>query len=189
VFTRLISAIFACLIAFQAQAATTAVTQSGAWTFTQASVAKSVSPISLFISTATTYAINDAVGGLQTVAAFDSTTKSGILGGLRFGLKGASQTPTLTAYVFNKNPTGTTCTNDAAFSLASADEPYIVGIYTVTMAVTQGTTKTNGEVEIARPMANADTSPTANLYVCIVTGTSLTTAANDLTMTLFVKRD
>lgn len=128
------------------------------------------------------YASGNAVGSLQTVQAFRSpATPTGIFNGLSLGWIGTETTP-LTFYIFDKNPTASTCTDKTAFSLAAADNTKLAfAPFTLTAAAPSvGTTSTFADFVYVRSVQNHDTPTTANLYICAVTGGTFTPAVGDL---------
>lgn len=142
---------------------------------------------------AASYVSGNAVGALATVAVFRTVAQpSGILDVVGVSWLGTETAP-LTFYIFNANPTGTTCADKAAFSLAAADIPKIlsIGPFTLTAAApTAGTTSTYAVSTFAPfSVKNKDGSPTVNLYVCAVASTTFTPAVGDLTYKLGIAQD
>ena len=142
--------------------------------------------------TATSYTSSKSLGGLYTVPVF------------RFHQDGARLqwasvrsssgiTPAVTIYVFNANPTGSTCTDTSSFVLVAADVPKLVYTASLTLAAPQGSTPTVGTTaqNLALSMSNADATPTKNAYVCIVVGSGGATPASttDLSFSLGVSPD
>ena len=148
-----------------------------------------MTPRSGNIGTAHTYTAGLAIGGLQTLTSFYNHTASGtqfyggILNGIQINLKGANQAAQFIVYVWEKNPTSSTCTDNTAFVSNSADWPYQVGPFSVTTAVPAvGTTMTSGFTPINMQLLNADSSQGFNLYYCVVANGSITLAAGDLNL-------
>lgn len=141
---------------------------------------------------AAAYASGNAVGALQSVAVFRTTAQpSGIINGLTLAWKGA-ETTALTFYVFDTNPTGSTCTDKSAFSLAAADIPkLILPPFTMTAAAPSvGTTSTSAMSTFsALSVNNKDGAATTNLYVCSVSGGTFTPAVGDLTYKIAIVQD
>ena len=141
--------------------------------------------------TASAYTANNAIGGLQTVSVFRTTTQpSGILNFISLASKGGL-TATEALYVFTKSP-ASTCTDKAAFVLSSADLPYLVGGTPITLspATTAGTTQTTAAASLNVSVSNQDSSPTTNLYVCAVTtGTPTPASTSDLIFSYSVLQD
>jgi len=92
------------LLRVDASNTTQSVSQSGTWNIGSEGIGSVVST-----ATATTYVANTSVGGLQTLSVFRTNGGGGTLGKIRVGLKGTSQTPNLVIYVWEANPTTTTC--------------------------------------------------------------------------------
>lgn len=130
------------------------------------------------------YVSGNAVGALQTVAMFRTVAQpSGILNGWFMGWNGTETTP-ITFYVFDTNPTASTCNDRSAFSLASADKSKLISIgpFTLTAAAPSvGTTSTFATASFsATSIKNQDSTPSINLYVCAVAGGTFTPAVGDL---------
>ena len=141
--------------------------------------------------TASAYSANNAIGGLQTVSLFRSTTQpSGVLGQIGIASKGGL-TATEAIYAFTKVPVST-CTDKAAFVLSSTDLPYLSPGFpvSVTPSTTAGTTQTTAYFAINEPVSNADTTATTNLYFCAVTtGTPTPASTTDLVFTYTLLQD
>ena len=140
---------------------------------------------------ASAYSASNAIGGLQTVAAFRTTAQpSGILNYVQVISHGGS-TQGITIYGWSKTPTGT-CTDKAAFVPQQADEPYALPGFPVvlTPAVTQGTTVSRASQSIVTSVNNQDTSPAVNLYFCAVVNGSVTPGSTtDLTFAYALVQD
>jgi hypothetical protein len=140
---------------------------------------------------ASSYVSTNAIGSLQTVPAFRSTGRpSGLLNGISLTWKG-TEVVAATFYVFDTLPTATTCTDKAVFSLGAADMPKLATApFVLTSAATLGSTLTSAfSVFTQYSIQNHDASPTVNLYVCIVSGTTFTPAVGDLSYKVKVLQD
>ena len=141
--------------------------------------------------TASAYTANNAIGGLQTVAAFRTVGQpSGILNFVGMASKGGI-TASEAIYVFTKSPSST-CTDHSAFALASADLPYLVPGFPITLtpAATAGTTQTITGQSVNTSVRNADSTLTTSLYVCAVTtGTPTPASTTDLVFTYTLLQD
>jgi hypothetical protein len=124
------------------------------------------------------YSSGNAMGGLQTVKFFRPPQYSGIFTSFQITSKGGS-TAAMTVYVFDTNPSSSTCTDKSAFSLANADisklamQPFVL----TPAVVGAGTTATTAQQVQVVSMINQDSTRTPNLYVCIVAGASVTPAS------------
>ncbi len=144
--------------------------------------------------TATTYAGNTSLGGLLTIPVFRglTTVKSGTLSKIRIGFRGANQVPSLKVYVWETDPVvsggATTCTNAAGF-VAGADRwDKLVDIYSIVPSISTTTLMTSGSVDMATAVVNQNA--TTNLYVCVVTESSLPiTATDQMTVNVRVAQD
>lgn len=137
------------------------------------------------------YSASNALGGLQTVQAFRSTLPaSGILNNFWLASKGGS-TVGVTVYIFDTNPTGSTCTDKTAFALASADVAKLAfAPFVLTPAAPQGATQTIAQQTLSTSVKNQDATTTTNLYVCLVANGSVTPASTtDLVFKIGVAQD
>lgn len=124
------------------------------------------------------YSSGNAIGGLQTIAFFRQNTQpSGILNNISVVSRGGSTTA-MTFYIFNANPSGSTCTDKSAFSLAAADVSKLIATIppVLTPAVVgAGTSATTASQQLPVSVKNGES--TVNLYVCVVVGGSVTPAS------------
>lgn len=123
------------------------------------------------------YASGNAMGGLQTIAFF-SITGTGIFDQFLITSKGGS-TIAMTLYIFDTNPTGSTCTDKSAFSLATADVSKLaMAPFVLTPAVVGvGVTTTLAQLSQIGSIGNHDSPQAPNLYICIVAGGTVTPAS------------
>jgi hypothetical protein len=136
--------------------------------------------------TASAYTANFAIGGLQIVPIFRLPGQpSAILNAIGVASKGGV-TASEAIYAFTRKPSST-CTDFAAFALNSADLPYLVPGFpvTITPASTAGTTQTIGAATgLNLTISNADVAVTTNVYFCAVTlGTPTPASTTDLIFT------
>lgn len=123
------------------------------------------------------YSSGNSLGGLQTVKLLRPPQYSGIFTSFQITSKGGATTA-MTIYIFDANPTSSTCTDKVAFSLNAADisklamQPFVL----TPAVVGAGTTATTAQQIQAVSMINQDTTRSPNLYVCIVAGGSVTPA-------------
>ncbi|SIO38592.1 hypothetical protein SAMN05443247_04697 [Bradyrhizobium erythrophlei] len=126
------------------------------------------------------YSSGNAIGGLQTVPFFRSAylSPSGVLDEVDLTSNCGSTIP-ITFYIFDTNPTATTCTDKSAFSLGAADVAKLaVQPFTLTPAATTGTSVASAQLVQATSVANQDTPAKGRvLYVCLVVGGSVTPAS------------
>lgn len=140
------------------------------------------------------YSSGNALGNLTTLSLFRTDANpGGIINSFAIQSKGGS-TPTITVYAFDANPTATTCTDKSAFSMGAADRPHLIGgaPFTLTLAtVGTGDTATYAiDQSMGLQVRNQDATPTANIYVCLVTGTAFTPAStSDITIKVGVSQN
>jgi len=123
------------------------------------------------------YASGNAIGGLQTISAFRTTGGTGILNNIAVWSKGGS-TVAMTLYIFNANPTASTCTDKTAFVLGAADIAKLIATTAPVLTpavVGAGTTATSASQQLPVNVINGDS--TVNLYVCAVVGGAVTPAS------------
>lgn len=123
------------------------------------------------------HAAGQSVGSLMTVPigrpSLFQSLNSGIVTNFMLVSPGGS-TGSYVVRIWQKNPVNTTCTDNSAFvSSATDDLNLITSPFSVTAsapAVTTGDSKTYGLVSgMTVDFKNADSPPTPNLYVCVVT--------------------
>ncbi len=131
------------------------------------------------------YTANYAIGGLQSVPMARTTSRpSLILNGIGIFSKGGI-TASEAVFAFTKSP-ASTCTDHAAFVLSSADAPYLIPGFPITLtpAATAGTTQTMAGTNVNTTVQNSDSPPTLNMYFCWVTiGTPTPPTSTDLIFT------
>lgn len=126
------------------------------------------------------------VGGFRSVTVADYYGQSGFVVNFRVASE-SGVTPTLTIYLFDSNPSASTCTDAGTFTLANADLDKLIVAPTqtaITLAAPTGATQTFGSVDFAPPRVTVaggkGTSGLKTIYYGIVTGTTFTPAANGL---------
>lgn len=125
------------------------------------------------------YSTGNSLGGLQTVPFFCCTPAlSAIMDNFQLMSKGGS-TVAMTVYIFDTNPTNSTCTDKTAFSLASADLPKLaMSPFVLTPAVVgSGATATLAQLVQVTSIINLDAPRLGNIYVCIVANGAVTPAS------------
>jgi hypothetical protein len=123
------------------------------------------------------YSAGNAIGGLQTFAFFRTSGGTGVLNNVSVASKGGSTTA-ITLYIFSSNPSGSTCTDKSAFSLAAADVSKLIAQTPVVLTpavIGSGATVTFASQQAPVSVKNADS--TTSLYVCAVVGGSVTPAS------------
>ncbi len=121
------------------------------------------------------YSSGNSLGGLQTIAFFRSTAQpSGIFDNFLITSKGGS-TVAMTVYIFDTNPSGSTCTDKSAFSLAVADVAKLaMAPFVLTPAIVgAGTTATTAQLAQNASVKNGD-GANVSLYVCLVANGTVT---------------
>lgn len=132
------------------------------------------------VTASSAYASGNAIGGLMTIAnaarvsgSSGTSGTSGLLQSVMMNIKSAQTTP-VDIFIFNANPTGTTCTDKSAIAIAAADFDKVLGVVHMT-DFTSGGTPSDGQAQnLAMPYAL--TSATT-LYACAVTRSTPTYAA------------
>lgn len=123
------------------------------------------------------YAAGQSLGGLQTISIGSTSGLSGILTSIRVASKGGS-TVGVVAYVWSKNPSGTTCTDKTNFVVSQADNEFLVvspqSITPALIASAQDTTTYGGASGLVGNFVNQ--SSNTNLYLCLLANASVTPA-------------
>ena len=140
--------------------------------------------------TAGAYTASKSLGGLYTIPLFRAYIDGSRLQWASVR-SSSGVTPTVTLYVFNANPTSSTCTDTSSFSLAAADVPKLVNTFSLTLAAPQGSTPTVGTTAMNLAMSMNNTESTNKAYVCIVVGSGGVTPASttDFSFSLGVTED
>jgi hypothetical protein len=148
---------------------------------------------SAITSTVVTYTTSQSIGGLLTItnAARVSSTAGapGTSGLIQKAVLGSSVTNTVQVDVvwFNANPTGSTCTNAVAYSLAAADRSKVIGFTHITDWMASGAAYSGQSQNLAMPYAL--TSATS-IYACVVARGSIVGAStSDFTLDTGVIRN
>lgn len=152
---------------------TVASTQSGTWKGGTYEFNASVIPT---VQNAA-YAAGQSLGGLQTISVGSTNSLTGMLNNIRVGSNGGS-TVSVVAYVWSKNPSGTTCTDKTNFSVSQTDNAYLVAppqlISLATVVSAQDATTYGAVTNLAGNFLNGSTN--TNLYVCLLANASVTPA-------------
>lgn len=134
------------------------------------------------VTAAGAYSAGDILGALLT---FDAVARDRgepvVISGVIVSSK-VAVAPALTLILFNADPTGTTKTDNAAYSLAAADAAKVVAVIPVTTLYDHGTPNTwqaNGLGIVVQP------GDTRALYGLLIDGTGVTlSSASDLQVRL-----
>lgn len=132
--------------------------------------------------TATTYTTGQSMGGLQTFTSFARVSQgTGLVQSFLAGLKVAN-TVQIDVMFFDANPSGTTCTNAAAFVLGTADIGKVIGTAHIT-DWTAGNPASSGQSQnLATPFALPSGT---SLFACVIPRGSITTTGTaDLVITI-----
>lgn len=124
------------------------------------------------------YSAGNALGNLQTVPVFaPASGNSGIFNSFQIVSKGGSIVP-MTVYIFSAVPAAGTCVDKTNLSLAAADMAKLaMSPFVMTPAVIgSGTPASAAQLNQVSSIRNADSPPTANLYVCLVANATVTPA-------------
>lgn len=126
------------------------------------------------------YSSGNAIGGLQTIAFFRTVQQpTGILQNVSVASKGGSTTA-ITLYIFEANPTATTCTDKSAFSLGAADVSKLITTIPIVLTpavVGAGASVTFASQQLPVSVRNSDSATGLSFYACAVVGGSVTPAS------------
>lgn len=139
------------------------------------------------VTASSAYTSGNAIGGLVTLASASRVSGgSGLIQSVVLNLKSAQTTSTDVVF-FSANPTGSTCTDKTAFSVAAADFDKVLGVVHVTDWTSLGTPSVGQGQNLAMPFA---LSSGTTIYACVVTrGTPTFTATTDVTIGIRVLRN
>jgi hypothetical protein len=115
------------------------------------------------------YAAGDALGGLQTVAFGSSGQLQSVFASSASGL-----TVPLWFYIWEAEPTATTCTNNAPFVASETDRPALIAAPFSLVPVSPGAFDTRSFAANTFLISDFESAP---LYVCIVAGAAVTPAS------------
>lgn len=136
--------------------------------------------------TASAYSAGNALGGLMTIAnaarisgSAGAAGTGGILAGLQLNSKAIQTGVQVDIFIFDANPTGSTCTDKTAFVLANADFDKVVGILTIPSTAANGAgwfgATTTGAVGIPTYFPiSYDLASATSIYACAVVRAAIT---------------
>ena len=149
-------------------------------------------PITPTVQSGQTYSASNAVGPIQTLSLFRYTGQpSAILNYVALYSKGGA-TNSFTIYAFDALPAGSTCPDKSALALGNADLGKLIPGFPIvlTPATAQGITQSVASQALVTSVKNQDTTPTTNVYFCIVANASYTPgSASDLILKVSVSQD
>jgi hypothetical protein len=139
------------------------------------------------VTASSAYTSGNAVGGLITLAnASRVSAGSGLIQSIIVNSKSA-QTTQIDVVLFNANPSGSTCTDKTAISVAAADFDKVLGVAHVTDWTSLGTPSVGQAQNLAMPFALASGT---SLYGCPVTRSTPTyTATTDISVSARIVRN
>ena len=121
------------------------------------------------------YVSGNCMGGFQTVVLGSSAS---VLSGIGLSSQGGLATAKQ-IYVFDANPSGSTCTDKSTFTIATADLSKLVTTFQITPAAPTGTTKTNG---VSSNLGLGIPSGGTNYIAIVETTTETPASASDLVL-------
>lgn len=124
------------------------------------------------------YAAGQSLGGLQTISIGSTSGISGILDQVSIASTGGSTVATV-MYVWDKNPSGTTCTDKTNFVKSQTDNQHLITgipiLLTPALVVSaQDVTTYAAAANLTNNFVNS--SANTNLYVCLLANASVTPA-------------
>lgn len=142
---------------------------------------------------ASSHVSGSSVGGLQTLAFFRASSPfTGIYNNTLAVWKTGTNLTAVTVYGFSANPTGSTCTDATAVSIAAADVSKLIPGTPFTMmpaVIGAGSTFSAAYVQSPITVKNNDSTRGQNLYFCIAVNATITPAANDFVFTVAGPQD
>ena len=134
------------------------------------------------VTAASAYVSGNAVGGLITLTAINRASGTSIFVQSVAVASKSVQAGQMDLVFFNANPTGSTCTDKAAFSVAAADAAKMVGA----AHVSDWTASALGSVGQMYQPAIGILVPATTLFACLVTRSTPTfTATTDISVMVF----
>lgn len=134
------------------------------------------------------YVSGNCVGSFNAISLASFNGGSGFLQNVTVASK-TGVTPTLTIYLFNANPTASTCTDKGTFTVNAADVGKLIGApFAVGLAAPTGTTVTWGaQANLGLPFVAGGSSGSGveTIYYALVSGTTFTPGSTaDLVVTV-----
>lgn len=127
------------------------------------------------------YSAGDIVGGLLTFPVSASPSDPVIVSGVQVTIK-AAVTPALTLVLFNADPSATTKTDNAAYSLNAADAFKVIKAIPISTLYDHGTPNSYSDDTLAIVCAPASG---VNIYGLLIDGTGVTlTSTSDVQVCL-----
>lgn len=122
--------------------------------------------------TASAYTANQCLGGFNSITVAANNAQSGLVTNFQVWSK-TGLTPTITVYLFEANPSSSTCTDHGTFTLNAADISKIIGApIGVTLVAPGGATPSVGEVTFNPPrpfLAGGSGSSVKTIYYAMTT--------------------
>lgn len=166
---------------------TAAATPAGEAFIGQVGGNQSTTTVAQTVTASSAYSSGNAVGGLITFAnASRVANGSGLVQSVVAYTKSA-QTAALELWLFNTNPSGSTCTDKTAFSVAAADFDKVVWVTSISSWYSGGTPSVGVSTDHAIPFALASGT---SLYGCLVARSTPTYAStSDVSVAIRVIRN
>lgn len=127
--------------------------------------------------TASAYSSGNCLGGFNSITVAGNNAQSGFVTNFQVWSK-TGLTPTITVYLFEANPSSSTCTDHGTFTLATADLPKMIGLpQQLTLSAPTGATPSVAEAfyNSADPfLAGASGSSVKTIYYAMVAGGAFT---------------
>lgn len=142
--------------------------------------------------TAGAYSSGQVMGGIITLTSILRLANGyGYLPAIGLRCKVTTFTGPVDAFIFSKNPSNGTYTDNATFNLNATDAASLLGVRHLNDLTAGGT----GPVSLRAayepmPVSNTDTTPTSNLYVILVTRAAVTPAStSDISLVATADQD
>jgi hypothetical protein len=148
---------------------------------------------SALVTSNNTVTTGKAVGPLQTIAnaarvsgTAGSPGTGGLIQAVMLTFKDAIGSVPFDVYYFNANPSGSTCTDNAAFVLVDADRDKVIAVVHVSDITASNTVAIAQALSLAVPYALVSAT---SVYACVVTrgSAAITGTANASLITRFVR--
>ena len=156
--------------------------QDGAGLLCTVGVGTSMVTTAQTVTASSAYTAGNAVGGLVTLSTINRATGASIYVQSVAVQSKSLQSSQIDVVFFNANPTGSTCTDKTAFSVATADAAKMVGA----AHVSDWTASAVGSVGQMQQPPLGIAVPATSLYACLVTrGTPTFASTSDVSFSVF----
>lgn len=126
------------------------------------------------------YSLGDCIGGFRSVSI--AASNGGPMYPTAFSINSTGGiTGPISVYLFNANPSTSTCNDHNAFALSAADKNKVIAYFSITLTTSAGTAATFGRQTFSPPIIATAAAGSQLMYYGLIAGAALTPAAtNDI---------